>query len=477
MMGGRSLPFVALALAVLAAACSKSPSDTPTSPDFAPPVQTGCNTTALSNFIKTEFGNASNEAKLATDLKNYGAKTSQATYVGYQLLDAIALKYEIPANQEASRLNPSKAAIEILKCSNIGTAAVPTSFETQLGTTGAFAVRGFPPSDNRTVTSHDGSWILEPPDGQTWQAITTLATAGLHDSVDNLFLAHGNPAATTEGFTEDDLVGGVFDWHTIPTATFGSVSTSAATALAVAANADIGVVVGECPSASSYIQHNAANDNPEVLGFVMPSCYVVTQALREREPRTFAERIGRFFSPTPAFAALVTSTGTGAPKRTLSSFGLISPDFVNLEALFAWKKTGSIVGQPLNKPDTPKYQIRSEAGTVFLQDYVLIWLEAIGNSGINAKVCNNYAFTNANGIAQFPTAYPSKSGGYTFIARTTGTSSKPGVDQGAAPAVPAGVSLISPIVNVKNGTLPVGCSTFADGDDLPEPPGPNGFAP
>jgi hypothetical protein len=150
---------------------------------------------------------------------------------------------------------------------------------------------------------------------------------------------------------------------------------------------------------------------------------------------------------------------------------------VNLEALFAWKKAGSIVGQPLNKPDTPKYQIRSEAGTVFLQDYVLIWIEAIGNSGINAKVCNNYAFTNANGIAQFPMAYPTKSGGYTFIARTTGTSSKPGVDQGAAPTVPPGVSLISSIVNVKNGTLPVGCLTFAAGDDLPEPPGPNGFAP
>jgi hypothetical protein len=460
-MGGRRLSSLALTLTVITLGCSERSTDDPTSPEFKPTVD-AC--TAAGDFIKIEFGPASAEAKLAGDMKGYGAKTSQATYAGYKLLDAIAQKYEIPANQAASRLNPSNAAIQILNCINIGTTAVPTSFEDQLGTTGAFAVRGFP-GDASTVTSHDGVWILEPPAGQTWEAITTLATTGLHDSVDNLFLAHGT-AGDTDGFTDDELVGSVFNWHTVPTATFGAVG-------------DIGVIVGECPSLSNYIQHNSASDpnnEPEVGGFVKPSCYVVIEALREREPRSFAERIGRFFSPTPAFAALLTSSGTGTGKRTLSQFGLIDPGVVNLKELFTWKKAGSIVGQPLNKPDTPKYQIRSAAETVFQQDYVLIWLEALGNNGTNAKVCNNWAYTNANGIAQFPTSYPTKSGGYTFIARTTGTSSKPGVEQGEAPAVPAGASLISPVVNVKNGTLPVGCSTFTQGDALPEPPGPNGFA-
>jgi hypothetical protein len=41
---------------------------------------------------------------------------------------------------------------------------------------------------------------------------------------------------------------------------------------------------------------------------------------------TFAERIGRFFSPTPAFAALFTSTGTGGSKSKLSPFGLKADD-------------------------------------------------------------------------------------------------------------------------------------------------------
>jgi hypothetical protein len=474
-MGGRRLSSLALTLTVLTLGCSERATDDPTSPEFAKPTVDAC--TAAGEFIKVEFGPSSAEAKLAGDMKGYGAKTSQATYAGYKLLDAIAQKYEIPANQELeSHLNPSNAAIQILNCINIGTTAVPTSFEDQLGTTGAFAVRGFA-GDASTVTSHDGVWILEPPAGQTWEAITTLATTGLHDSVDNLFLAHGT-AGDTDGFTDDELVGSVFDWHTIPTATFGTVSTSAATALAVAASADVGVVVGECPSLSNYIQHNSASDpnnEPEVGGFVKPSCYTVIEALREPEPRSFAERIGRFFSPTPAFAALLTSSGTGTGKRTLSQFGLVDPGLVNLQPLFTWKKSGNTVGKPLDP--TPKYQIESAAGTVFQQDYVLIWLEAIGNQGINAKVCNNWAYTNANGIAQFPTAYPTKSGGYTFIARTTGTSSKPGVEQGEAPAVPPGASLISPVVNVKNGTLPVGCDAFAAGDALPDPPGPNGFAP
>jgi hypothetical protein len=466
-MGGRVVPSALLAFLWLAAACSEKPSDTPTSPEFAPPVQNGCSTSSLIGYIKTEFGNTSDEAKLAGDLKNYGAKTAQATYVGYKLLDAIATKYDIASNQSASRTNASNAAIAILNCINIGSTAVPSSFETQLGTTGAFAVRGrlfatpLTP-DGRTVTSHAGTWILEPPANKSWPEITTLATTGLPDSVKFLFLAHGQPGSTS-GFSNDDVINNlVFEWATNPEATFSG----------------IGAVVGECTQPSSYIQHNTATTSPEVLGFIKPSCYVpATSGMRETEPRSFAERIGRFFAPTPAFATLATSTGTSGSKSKLSPFGLIDPDLVNLFAQFTWKKSGNTVGVPFSP--TPKFQIQSEANTPFLQDYVLIWIEAIGNQGINADVCNNFAFTNANGIAQFPAAFPTKAGGYTFLARTTGTSSKPGVNQGNAPTVPPGASLPSPIVNVKNGTLtacPAG-STYHGEPTLPTPPGPNGIAP
>jgi hypothetical protein len=463
-MGGRGLSSVALSLAVLAAACSERPSDSPTSPDFAKPgpPPAGCNTTALIDAIKAEFGPSSNETKLANDLKGYGAQTSQATYAGYLLLEAIATKYESPTNQAGSRVNASNAAIEIIRCQNVGASVPPTSFVVNLGSTGAFDVVNLTENDNHSVTSHDNVWVFEPPAGQTWQAITTLATEGLDDSVKSVFLAFG-ARNTNPGFSDDDQVGTVFDWTTTPEATFSGS----------------GAVVGECPSPSNFLQHNFKNVGPEVLGFVPPSCYVVVTAM-EREPRTFVERIWRMISPTPAFASLLTSTGTGGSKNRLSPFGLIDPDLVNLEPVgFTWKKSGYIAGVPFadNIGSAPKYQIESQAGTVFLQDFVLIYLEGETNNGVKKRICNNYAFTNAKGVAQFPAAFSNEAGGFIVFAKTTGTTSKPDVQQGAAPVVPPGASVPSPGINVKNGTVTGECLTFSGGPVLPQPPGPNGFAP
>ena len=461
-MGGPRLFVAALALAGFTIACSDQQSDAPTSPSFAPPVRTGCDANGVSSLVKTEFGASSNESSLATAMKNYGAKTIQATYVGYKLLDAIAGRYDIAANREAGTLNASQLTIGLLKCMNVGSADIPTSFETELGATGAYAVRGWDEDDDRTVTSHDGTWVLEPPAGETWEDITQLATTGLEDSVVHLFLAHGHPGSAA-GFSEDEMVGAgfVFDWSTIPEATFSGV----------------GVVVGECTQPSNYIQHNAAGDGPEVLGFVSPSCAPETSGLiPEREPRTFAERVVRWLSPKPAFAALVATVASGGGKSKLSPFGLIFPGVVNLDAQFDWKKTGNTVGKPFSP--TPQYQILSAAGTEFKQDYVLIWLEAIGNQGTNVAICNNWAYTNANGIAQFPAAFLNKAGGYTIIARTTGTISKPNAELGDAPSVPAGSSVTSPLINVKNGTISACGNTYTVGQAPPDPAdgNPNGFA-
>ena len=459
-MGGRTLSYFALALALLAAACSDRPDDVPTSPSFAPPSQGTCNTTTVSSLAKTEFGNASDQAKLAGDIKGYGSGTSQATYAGYLILDAIADKYEITGNQTGSLTNASQLTIALLKCMNIASTPVPTSFEAQLGPSGAYAILGWPPEDFTTATSHDGTWILEPPAPSSWQDIRT-PTAGLADSVKDLFLAHGQPGNPTN-FSNDDLVGTgtqVFDWATSPEGTFSG----------------IGAVVGECDSPSNFLQHNAAGPSAEVLGFVQPSCYVVLEASREAAPRSFAERFFRWVAPAPAFAALLTSSGTGGAKSKLSPFALMDPDFVNLDPRFSWRKSGNSVGAVISP--TPKYQIRSQAGTVFQQDFVLIWLEALGNNGTAADICNNWAYTNADGVAWFPQAVFTKSGGYTTIARTTGTSSKPGVEIGAAPSVPPGASIVSSIINVKNGTAPTCTSSYHGEAELPTPPGPNGFAP
>lgn len=454
-MGGPRFVVGLVALAWLVGACVDQSTDIPTTPSFAKPVRNGCDALAVNSLVKDEFGASSSESGLATDMKNYGPQTAQGTYVGYQLLEAVAARYTIPANHNGSLTTGSQLVVELLNCMEVGGASIPDSFVDYLGPTGALGVGGWP-GDNSPITSHDGQWLLEPPQGQNWTGIVP-ALAGLPDSVNKLFLAFGKPVPST-GFTNDQLVGNVFDWNSIPTITFIGP----------------GVVVGECELESNYLQHNAAGNGPEVLGFVAPSCAVFA-AGQEREPRTFAERLIRLLGPKPLFAALGTTTGTGGSKQNLSPFGLIDPSLVNLDARFQWRKSGNTVGEPFNP--TPKYQIRSQAGTVFQQDFVLIWLEALGNSGTNVQICNNWAYTNADGLAQFPQAFLNKSGGYTIVAQTTGTVSKPDVVEGGeAPAVPAGSSVASPLVNVKNATLTSCPNVYSPGDSLPTPPGPNGFA-
>ena len=99
----------------------------------------------------------------------------------------------------------------------------------------------------------------------------------------------------------------------------------------------------------------------------------------------------------------------------------------------------------------------------------------MGNNGVNVDMCNNWAYTNTDGVAWFPAGYANKAGGYTIIAKTTGTSSKPDATQKDLPIIPAGQSVLSPLVNVKNGN-PGTCTTFHLGDQIP-PVGPNGFKP
>lgn len=447
-MGGRTLAPFLLAAAVLTGACGENANDVPTAPEFAPKPANGCNFTTISSLVKTEFGASSSESGLAGDMKNAGAQTAQATSIGYQILGSIGGKYN---GSQTSTSNAAALTVALLKCMSIGGAAVPDTgvFKSALALSGAFGVRPLVAGDNDPVTSHDGAWLLEPPANATWQSTLPAGTGPV--------LVYGVPV-TNGSFTNDVPKSGVFNWTTLPQVTFNAP----------------GAVVGECTLESQFLQHNAAGATAEVLGFVMPSCFEEI-ALRESTPRTFADRVFRLFAPAPAYAALLTSTGSGGSKRTLSPFQVIGPTEVKLAPLFTWKKSGNSVGKPF--VPTVEYQIQSKAGTKFLQDYVLIWLEAIGNQGTNVEICNNWAYTNADGLAQFPAAYLNKAGGYNIISKTMGTSSKPGVVPDAElPSVPPGSSLLSPLINVKNGS-PGQCLTFQPGDDLPPAPGPNGFKP
>lgn len=464
-MGGRSISMFVAAGAIVLAACGERPDSTPTSPDFAGGSTGGCSFTTVSSLTKNEFGANSTQSGLATDMKNAGAKTNNATYIGYEILTAIEGKYagaSAPAPTNAAQLT-----VALLQCMSIAGTTIPTAdtFAVALASAGAYGVRGLggvANPDTRALLSHDGSWLIEPPAGSNWQAITTTGVS-LSDSVNDALLVYGYPADTT-GFTKDDLQSAVFHWSSIPTASFSP-----------------GVIVGECNS-YSYLQHNPSGPNAEVLGFVDPGC-PTSSAMLEPAPRSLADRIVRFFQPAPLAAATLI-TGTGGSKTSLSPFGVVFPGNTVLVPGFKWNKSGYYVNQPFTP--TINYQMTSAKGTNFKQQYVLVWLEATNNQGSKVALCNNYAYTNTSGVVNFPVAYLNKAGGYTITTKSAGAFSLTiGSLQVVIPAVPPSAPLNSPLVNVKNSTTTRSdCAVFAEYTvdangaitvtQAPPFPGPNG---
>ena len=435
-MGGPRAGVLFLLAALFTSACGERQNDSPTGPDLA---RSGgsCVFSTVTSLTKTEFGANSTEAGLATSMKNAGAGTAQATTFGFQILASIGNKYD--GSQSTS--NASALTVALLGCMDIGGAGVPlaTVFDQALGANGAFGV--VTRNTVGPVVSHDGAWQLEPPGGATAQWGSILP-AGV-----NAILAYGMPVSIAN-FSKDTSLSNIFDWNTLAKVTFDPP----------------GVLVSQCTAPSSYLQHNTG-DTAEVLGFLTSTCFNPSALLTEPAAKTWGDQLLRLLGPAPAYAALSVTTGTTGSKRTLSPFQVIGPDSVQLkDTLFSWKKSGNTVSLAFKNVQTPTYQIKSQGGTRWLQDYVLIWLEAFGNNGVNVNMCNNWAYTNADGIAWFPNGYFNKSGGYTVVAKTTGTSSKPTVTGQNIPGVPPGRSLLSPLINVKNATLRQ-CKTFHQGDN------------
>jgi len=445
-MGGRIGMFVA-ASAIVLAACGQGPDQAPTAPDFVGKPAGGCSFTTVSDLTKNEFGANSQEASWAISMKNAGAGTNDATYLGYRILGSIEPLY--PA-LTGSSTNAAQLTVALLTCMNVGgTPPSATTFEMALSDTGAYGVRGLGgiggvTADERALYSHKGSWLIEPPATSNWQAITTTNTSDLADSVKHAVLVYGNPVAST-GFTNDALQSSVFKWSTIPTATF-----------------DPGVIVGECTVDANYLQHNSSGSSAEVLGFVNPGCRGGPITMAEPAPRSLAERIVRFFEPAPLAAATLI-TGTGGSKTSLSPFGVIFPGQTKLVpgSGFKWNKS-YFVNQPFSP--TVNYGLTSAKGTKFLQPYILVWLEATNNQGNKVAMCNNWAYSK-DGQVSFPAAYLNKAGGYTITTRTAGAFTLT-IDGTSVfiPTVPPSPALTSPLINVKNstGSPTMGCDTFTD---------------
>lgn len=439
-MGTDRRCFLAMIAAVVLAACSERPDDLPTLPTFVAKASI-CNAPAIQRLTADEFSGATrtNIIKLAKALAQYrsAGDASNATYVGYQILDSISSAGVVQGTPHAGSL----LTTALLQCMTVGNAQPPDSFALALNGTGAYAVRGWSTSDVRPVISRDGSWLLQPPGTSTWSTITTLDVSGLADSAARLFLAFGSTKSAA-GFTNDVLISTVFDWATIPTATFTP-----------------GVLVAECTTPVGYIQHNAANA-AELLGYVSVNCPEPVQQL------SWAGRLFALFRPATLRAAMLGLRSAGS-RGTLSPFGKVDPVEINLRFATQPDKGGNSINKFLSP--VPAVVATSKGGTPIEQS-AFVWLEAFTNNGVFVKTCNNWAYTDGTGVARFPHLYVNKAGGYTLVARAK-------TADGAPPLALKAVRTSS-LFNVKNSsTLPpdqgcTGINAFQQGDPLPPPPGP-----
>jgi len=479
------------------AACGDQREQPPTAPDLATAAtaSTACSFNTIKKQVRDEFtvtADANAVLSLVQAMSGYyPGSPAQATYVGFRILDQIATKGVTEGTPQAG----STLTKSVLACMSVG---VPAStldtldFTAALSDSGAYSVRGWTGSaasfiapDARVVTSRpDAKWVLEVPDcaddacstsQYSWTAfpigaptrtgITTLASqASLSDTVKGLFLAYGQPGsgatfASCQGSVCDTLIVGIFDWKTIPTATF-----------------DPGVIVGECDT-KGFLQHNPAGPKAEILGYVSPFCPGHFVATRESAPRSLAEWAWRLLTPRPAYAAMALSGGAGSKSSNLSPWGVINPVSVNLTFGQKIPKSGDSVGQRLTDTKGQPLQVAAlSIGGTAIKGVAFAWIEAINNSGSFVQVCNNWAYTSAEGIAKFPNAYLNKAGGYTLIFKTLGVNfsvqSPPGT-----PQISAGTAPTSNLFNVKNGTVANdnGCSTGAPDPATGDPTPINSF--
>jgi hypothetical protein len=455
-MGTDRFVFILIAGALLLAGCGEQRTDLPTSPaspTFAAK-KTDCNTTLIQQLVNDEFTGSTRVAvnKVVNGLSQYRAAgdSSSATYLGYTVLDSIARVGRLQGTPSAG----SRLAVQVFRCMSIGSATIPDSFTIALDDHGAFAVRGWPVADAAAVAAEpvvaeDGAWQLQPPGTATWNDIVALGVANLADSVAQLFLAYGRPGSTA-GFSNDALTSTVFDWSTIPIATFSPA-----------------VLIAQCSQPTGYIQHNPIA-SAEILGYVAVSCGATSQL--ERRPASFAERLLRLFQPEPLQATAL-AIGSAGSRRTLSPFGKIDPVEINL--LFASQPNKS--GNSMNRYLSPTVTVTAKSkGGVGIGGSAFVWIEAYNNSGVFVKVCNNWAYTDATGLASFPHAYLNKAGGYTLVAKAATAA--------GAPAVPLKAAVTTALFNVKNSTAPppdngcAGSNVYTSGP-LPPPPGPPPITP
>jgi hypothetical protein len=485
-MGGRTIVFALPLVGALVAACSDhATNDAPTAPSLATaPASPTCDFNVVKKDVAAAWPNNagaitkevnSDVSALLTTMSQNRSDSTIATGTGLQILDTLA--------HSAARKDPgftpaagSKLILDLLLCMDVGPAtAIPASFVSALGDSGAFGVRGRSETDADPLVSHDGAWAVRPVGGTPWAQLENGGPTrpALSAAVRQNFLVFGRPG-NANGFTADVQLNlppypsTVFEWGTVPTLTFVMPATTSAPA-------GPGIEIDQCdigaagaPYQPGFFQHNGvASSNQEILTSFAVSCPTSPTARARLQPTaSLAEQLWKLVTPEPAYAAFFFGGGSGTRGTALSPWGVVNPGNVNLVFNQVVDKANNQVGVPLFDTQHQLLTLRvfsnAQSGgtfvTPFKQSAIFTWIEATNNQGVNVVACKNWAYTDANGVATFTNAFLNKSGGYTLRFRTAGT--QVSTSAGDTPlAVAPGTQPFSELLNVKNGTFdPAGCT-------------------
>ncbi len=396
-------------MVLLALGCGESSRESsPTSPEFAPN-STGCDLSTARGLVNTVFPTSARQTAnnaAAGDSERRGSGTAVATDAGFDLFALIAANRPVPPAESSTFINA------IIPCQKVGSLVLPIRFNEALGPDGAFEVRGGSATDDLAVVSHgEVVWGLEPlpyidsegnPVRYTWDEITVAPNV----IPTQRFLAYGAPLdVDPTAFTNEVLVGTVFDWSTVPKLTFVP-----------------GVLVGTCFTDGTpeqfLIQHHSKSEagGAEIVPSATPSFCTSGSASLNTGWSLFAlaRRVFNVFKPQPLLAAALGTRPPGGAVGALSPHGAVNPKQITLSFggnIVADGRTGQVIkfvgGDFISVSVTPTGETK--------MDGVLVRLIATTNLGATVVATGNEAFT-ADGFATFPNLKINKAGGYRLIA-------------------------------------------------------------
>jgi hypothetical protein len=346
-------------------------------------------------------------------IQDGGAKSLKATNAGFDLFALIAANRPVPPVDGSAFVNA------VLSCQDVGIISLPIDFRGALGANGGFEVHGGSLTDDAAAVTGDGAWGLEPPldlSGEdpvrlTWDQITSIGIRfnPASNPVNKRLLVYGAPAEnpTDPEYSNEQLVSNIFDWSTIPTATFSP-----------------GAVVGTCLTdnlAQQYlIQHHAAGDNGEIIPSATPSfCQSGLTSGRSGSFGAFAlaQRVLDFFRPEPLMAVAVGTRPPGGSVGALSPNAAVNPGTITL--LFQGTVADGRTGQVLKFTNGQSVSVKVTPTGLTKMDGVRVRLIATSNLGATVVASGNEVATQ-DGLATFTNLSINKAGGYRLIATIAG---------------------------------------------------------